>query len=53
MIAIRTLGLAACARVFKLLFKLMGKGFDSLEEAVLGNGRRKTRCTWLDDDDDD
>lgn len=42
MIGIGILGLAACGRIFGFLFKLMGRGFDALEDATLG-GRRKNR----------
>lgn len=39
MIAVGVLGLAAFGRVFRLLFRLLGRGFDSLED-VIGVGRR-------------
>ena len=52
MIALGILGLAACGRLFGILFKLMGKGFDALEEVTIGRGR-KSRRRWDDDDDDD
>ena len=54
MIALGCLGLAACGRLFGLLFKLMGRGFDAIEEATLGNGNRRRstnkRSFWDDDD---
>lgn len=34
MIAIGVLGLAACGRIFGFLFRLMGLGFDRLEETI-------------------
>lgn len=40
MIAVGVLGLAACGRVFALLFRLMGLGFDRLEESI-GTKRRR------------
>ena len=55
MIALGTLGLAACGRLFGFLFKLMGKAFDALEDAVLSGGRRRRsnkRSFWDDDDDE-
>ena len=49
MIGVGILGLAACGRLFGLLFKLMGRGFDALEDATVGSKRKKRR--WYDDDD--
>ena len=49
MIGVGVLGLAACGRLFGLLFKLMGKGFDALEEVTIG-GRRSRRRDYDDDD---
>ena len=43
MIGIGILGLAACGRLFGLLFKLMGKGFDALEEVTVGGKRSRRR----------
>ena len=40
MIAVGCLGLVACGRVFGFLFRLMGLGFDKLEESV-GTKRHK------------
>ena len=40
MIAVGVLGLAACGRVFVFLFRLMGLGFDRLEESI-GTKRRR------------
>ena len=39
MILVGVLGLTAFGRVFKLLFKLIGHGFDALEDAVMGRNR--------------
>jgi hypothetical protein len=53
MIALGCLGLAACGRLFGFLFKLMGRGFDALEDATLGGGRRRrsnSRSFWDDDE---
>lgn len=41
MIAVGVLGLAACGRLFGFLFKLMGRGFDALEEVTIGRPRRR------------
>ncbi len=53
MIAIGILGLAAGGRLFGLLFKLMGKGFDCLEESIMGGHKKRSSRRWFDDDDDD
>lgn len=50
MIMVGIIGLGAFGRLFGLLFKLMGRGFDALEDATIGNGRR--RRSRYDDDDD-
>ena len=43
MIGLGVLGLVACFRIFGFIFKLMGKGFDTLEDAVIGGNRRRHR----------
>ena len=53
MIGVGILGLCACGRLFGLLFKLMGKGFDELEDSVMNIGHTRRRTRFFDDDDDD
>ena len=41
MIAVGVLGLVACGRIFGLVFTLMGKGFDALEDVTIGTRRKR------------
>ena len=40
MIGVGILGLAAFGRIFRLLFRLMGRGFDCLEDVIMGRRGR-------------
>ena len=55
MIALGILGLFACSRLFVMLLRLMGMGFNNLESQLMNYGspkRKKSYHRWDDDDDD-
>lgn len=53
MIAFGFLGLAACARLFVFMFRIMNRGFDAIEQRTFDGSRKRTqKRRWIDDDDD-